>query len=403
MTLPYLHVVGAYYSHRPDLLLDPRHTRLRLLHEWVARLLDTQGVKVTIVEHTIGERPYELDPDDVRLRHVKVLQLRGDASQEYWISWALLNYGMGHQPEEARYLCWQDTDITHIRPDWAILTVDMLQTHRVGQTWTDHVDLGPRGEQVPDENGIMVGRSWSKAWQDGDIRGGISAYAKQVFTPEGTEKKPDHRAHPGYSVAIRRDVLNGIGRLIDWDVTGSADWQMFRAFCGTLNTFDPSLSPAFNRKLREFASRCDEYIRQDIGVVPGLILAGYHGKKHDRFYRDRNDILRESGYDPDIDITYDTNGLPRLCTDNRVLRDWMRRYNTLRNEDSVDIHVERPEPIKPRLPKPAPEPFPLPPPRPEPQPSPFPPPQPRPPEPPPFPSPIPRPPHPHPYSSTEET
>ena len=132
--MPPLHVVGVYYSHRPDPLVDPRRTRLRLLCEWASRLLDTRGVFVTIVEHTIGERPYELDPAHPSLRHTRILQIRGVAEHEHWISWALINYGFAHLPEGAKYLCYQDTDVTHTRPDWAELTVDMLQLHRVGQT-----------------------------------------------------------------------------------------------------------------------------------------------------------------------------------------------------------------------------------------------------------------------------
>ena len=335
--MPPLHVIGAYYSHRPDPLVDRQHTRLSLLYKWAERLLDTRGVKVTIVEHTIGERPYELSPDDPRLKHVQLFQLRGVPEHEHWISWSLLNYGLGHQPEDARYLCWQDTDITHTRSDWAELTVDMLQLHRIGQTWTTSVDLDPRGNQIANERGDMVDRSFSAAWLSGDsVQAASYGATTQAFKPQPGEKV-DVRAHPGYSVAIRKSALQGIGRLIDWDLTGSSDWHMFRAFTGTLNQFDHRMTPAFNRKLREFAARCDEHIRQDIGVVPGLILAGWHGRKRDRYYIRRNEVMQLAAFDPDIDITYDVNGIPTLCTDNRALRDGLRRYNAARHEDSIDV------------------------------------------------------------------
>jgi hypothetical protein len=335
-----LHVVGVYYNHRPDMLLDPRHTRLRLLHEWTARLLDTPDVDLTIVEHTIGERQYELSPEDPRMRHVRLIQVRGGAEQEVWLSWALLNVGFARLPDSAQYLCWQDTDIMHYRNDWATCTVDMLQLHRVGQTWTDSIDVGPRGEQVPDEWGNMVNRSFSAAWRDGDIPGLMGEHYGQsqslaITQPQG--KKKDMRAHPGYSSAIRKSALAGIGRLIDWDITGSSDWHMYRAFAGLPYAADPRMSAAFTRKHREFIARCDEYIRQDIGVVPGIILAGWHGRKRDRYYVRRNEVLLFSGFDPDIDITPDVNGIPTLVADNRPLRDGIRRYNMMRNEDSIDV------------------------------------------------------------------
>jgi hypothetical protein len=330
-----LFVVGVYYSHRPDMLLDPRHTRLRLLHEWAARLLDTKDVDLTIVEHTIGERQFELDPADPRMRHVRLVQLRGCSEQEVWLSWALLNAGFARLPDNAQYLCFQDTDVTHYRPDWATCTVDMLQLHRVGQTWSDSIDVGPRGEQIPDEHGNMVNRSFSAAWVAGDISEIGDEYG-QLKALRGPRKgKPDTRAHPGYSSAIRKSALTGIGRLIDWDITGSSDWHMYRAFAG-ISTLLGNMGPTYNRRLREFAARCDEFIRQDIGVVPGTIIAGWHGHKRNRYYARRNEVMTLSSFDPDIDIAPDVNGLPTLCADNRALRDGIRRYNRMRREESIE-------------------------------------------------------------------
>jgi hypothetical protein len=99
----------------------------------------------------------------------------------------------------------------------------------------------------------------------------------------------------------------------------------------------PGYSPGYRRRLLEFAALCEMHIKQDIGCVDGTIVHGWHGNKRLRFYNARDQVMRESKFDPDLDITADFNGLPTLCRDNRVLRDGLRRYGTLRNEDSIDL------------------------------------------------------------------
>ena len=79
------------------------------------------------------------------------------------------------------------------------------------------------------------------------------------------------------------------------------------------------------------------HVRQDIGCVPGTILHGFHGSKKNRVYLSRKDILVESKFDPDRDLTYDWQGIPSLKGDNRLLRDGLRRLMVIRNEDSIDL------------------------------------------------------------------
>ena len=327
-----LHVIGVYSNPRRY------QARTRLLREWIARTLDAH-VELTLVEHAFGERPYELSKSDLGMEHVNLVQVRGGPAHELWLKEGLINLGIARLPEDARYVCWEDTDVTHVQHDWAAETVHMLQHHRVGQTWSHSLDLAPNGESVPLHCNRDVDRSFCAAWLAGDIDQINGAYATQLqarsLLPKGSKKDP--RRHPGYSWAIRREVLNDIGRLLDWLVTGSADYHMALAFTGLLTKGDERMSAGYLRRLREFAKRCDAYVKQDVGYVPGLILHHWHGPKRDRFYVDRYEILLESHFDPDVDLAYDVHGLPMLVSDNRELRDGLRRYLSKRNEDSIDL------------------------------------------------------------------
>jgi hypothetical protein len=330
MPSEYLHVVGVYSN--------PRRyaSRIRLLHEWIEHMLDS-GVSLTVVEHAFGDRPYELPPSsDV----IDIVQVRGGAEHELWLKEGLVNMGFARLPDNAKYLCWEDADIRHVDKNWAAETIEMLQHHRVGQTWSHSMDLGPRNECVKNEWGSDVDRSFSAAWLAGDVEMLPEAYSRALLA---NKSEKDWRQHVGYSWAIRRDALRGLGRLLDWMVTGSADYYMALGFCGKLrglttkDVAGDKLSAGCIRRLREFAARCELYIKQDIGYVPGTILHGWHGPKRSRQYIDRKDILVESKFDPDTDITYDVHGLPTLVGDNRLLRDGLRRYGMQRNEDSVDL------------------------------------------------------------------
>ena len=332
-----LHVVGVYSN--------PRRfaSRLRLAREWIEHMHES-GVRLILVQHAFGERPYDFDADDPLLRGVNLVSLRGGPEHELWLKEGLVNAGFARVPEEAKYLCWEDADVRHVRSDWAAETVHMLQHYRVGQTWAQTIDLGPQGEVMTNEWGHDVDRSFCAAWLAGDIDEPTDGYgqpqSRALFARRTGEK--DWRQHYGYSWAIRRDALKGLGRLLDWMVTGSADYHMALGFCGKLRSVtereladhrEKGLSHGYVRRLREFAQRCEEHIRQDIGCVPGTLIHGFHGPKKNRFYIGRKDILIESGFDPDVDLAADVNGLPTLVTDNRLLRDGLRRYNVQRNED----------------------------------------------------------------------
>lgn len=324
-----LHVVAVYSNPRRY------HSRERLARSFIAHML-ASGVRLTFVEHAFGERPFVFD------RHPawNLVQVRGGANQELWIKEALQKVGVRALPADWKYLALIDADLTFARPDWAAETVHMLQHYRLGQNWSHSVDLGPNGEVLTNEWGNDADRSFAAAWQAGDVEVSGSDYApsrqpsRALLANTG---KKDWRQHYGYSWAFRRATWDGIGGLPDWLVTGSADYHAALAFAGKLDKSEAYISPGATRRLHEFWARCDEHVRQDIGCVSGTILHGFHGAKRNRVYLSRKDILVESKFDPDRDLTHDWQGIPSLAGDNRLLRDGLRRLMVIRNEDSIDI------------------------------------------------------------------
>jgi hypothetical protein len=324
-----LHVVLVYSN--------PRRfaSRIRLIIETVHFMLNS-GVRLTLVEHAFGERPFQFDRASPDMRDVNLVQVRGGANQELWIKEALIKCGVRTLPHDWKYLAWIDGDCKFVRPDWAKEAVHMLQHHRVGQPWSHSVDLGPNGEVMRNEWGNDADRSFSAAWMAGDVSVSAEDYGQQPSRAMlKNPNKKDARQHYGYAWVIRREAWDGIGGLPDWMVTGSADFHAALAFAGKLAKSEAYTSPGATRRLREFAARCHEHIRQDIGVVPGTLLHGFHGQKSLRYYLTRKEVLEESKFDPDKDLTWDWQGIPSLNGDNRLLRDGLRRMLIIRNEDDI--------------------------------------------------------------------
>jgi len=336
-----LHVCAAYYNHG-------RYSRpLQHLRDWLPRTLDA-GATVHICEHTIGERPFELSKDDPNFQHVNLVQLRGGPQHEgIWLQYPLYNVLLGRIPGDAKYACWQDPDIDHQRPDWVDETLHMLQSHRVGQTWTHAIDLDPKGNVAVNDWGNEVDRSFSAAWLAGEAsvitEGPYAPPVARALLPAKDER--DWRAHTGFSWAARTQTIRELGRLPDWLIAGSSDYHMAHAFAGNLRAlqqpqFDSGTSDyalSYHRKNLEFAAVADRAVKQDIGCVPGTITHAWHGSKLLRFYGGREDVMRESKYDPDADIAFDVFGIPYLCSDNILLRDGLRRYNRRRDSDCIRV------------------------------------------------------------------
>ncbi|GBR01215.1 hypothetical protein [Acetobacter oeni] len=324
-----LHVVSVFSNNRQW------QSRIRLLREYIPQMLQA-GVTLTLVEHTIGERDFALNPDDPILRHVRLFQLRGDARHENWMKEGLVAYGVRMLPEDAKYIAVIDADVFFQRPDWPLATLDMLQVHRVGQPWSYSIDLGPDQNPVPNEWGSTVDRSFCAAWLAGDVNVPTPDYSGQMTYGWGLDpnRKKDTRAHCGYAWAYRLDVWNDIGGLPTWMVSGKADYVSAMAFAGKIPITQLQETGGGARRLKRYAELCDEFVKQDIGVVGGMLMHGFHGSKRKRYYLTREDILRESQFDPDIDLGVDRHGLPFIVSDNRKLRDGLRRLSTVRDEDA---------------------------------------------------------------------
>ncbi len=96
-------------------------------------------------------------------------------------------------------------------------------------------------------------------------------------------------------------------------------------------------NPGYLESVLIWEKRADACIRGHLGYVPGALYHGWHGRKKDRGYKERWEILREEHYDPELDLKRDWQGLWQLTDRSPRLRRACQDYFTQRNEDTVEL------------------------------------------------------------------
>jgi hypothetical protein len=303
-------------------IYNPLRWQSRIAHykRFREHMLDS-GVKLTVVECALGQRPWELGDDP----HVQHIAVRADTLA--WNKEGLINLGIQRLAPDAKYIAWIDADIEHRNRNWASDTVHSLQQYAVVQTWSEALDLGPSGEPM-EIKGFHVQTSFAKVWREmGDIKpwkGKEGAYSQSMMYP-----------HPGYSWAIRRDVLNNIGGLIDISGLGAGDHQQAMAFVGKIErAIHGQTSPEYQAAVRAWADRAYKYVQGNVGYVQGTLEHAFHGEKDLRKYHERWDVLIKHGFNPVTDIKRNLWGVPELAGNKPEMARDFDRYFRQRMEDA---------------------------------------------------------------------
>lgn len=302
-------------------------TRIANFKRFRDQMLD-HGVTLTVVECALGKRPFELN-DVAHIEHIGV-----HADTLAWNKENLINIGIQRSKYQTPYIAWVDGDIEFRNPQWAVDTVHALQQYAVVQPWSEALDLGPRGEPMFIK-GFHVQTSFGKVWHEmGDIKAqttpGIpSQYSRGWMYP-----------HPGYAWAIRRDVLNNIGGLIEASGLGAGDHQMAMAFIGRIdNSIHGRTSQNYQAVVRAWGERAYKYVQGDVSYVQGTIEHWFHGEKSKRKYQERWDILIEEGFDPTADLRKNLDGVLELTGNKPRMRHKFDLYMRSRDEDA-NIRLE---------------------------------------------------------------
>lgn len=342
------------------------NTRYNLFKRFEQHMFDV-GAQLITCEIAFGNRPFIL----TKRGHKFDFQLRTD--QEIWHKENAINLTIAYLNQidpDWKYVAWIDGDIHFQRGDIIMETVHQLQHYDIVQMFSHITDLGPNYEPLQTYNGFV----WSYHKNDFRAPIGVGFTPKKVVSePTGyLSLYPSYPSYPnypieskyrniykespdvpkenwvrgsfwhcGYAWAATRHALNKIS-LFDIGVLGASDHHMAMGLIGEVERSVPgNISSGYRQACLNWQRIAELGIRRNIGYVPGLISHYWHGKKSDRRYVDRWKILVENKFDPNVDISRDTQGLYRLNYHDGArqmrLRDQIREYFKERNEDSVDL------------------------------------------------------------------
>lgn len=297
-------------------------SRYRLHGEFMERMRRAQArlaenptgpqLQVHVVEVAFGHRPFEFPESE----------LKGRTENEIWVKENMINLMVQRFPENWEYVAWIDNDVEFLEPDWVERTIHALQHYHVVQMWEDAVDTGPNGEYI----------ARHKAFVKQYLSGIKIGYGQYYSGYEG--------AHPGYAWAATRFFWDAVGGLLN-GILGAGDNHMAFSLIGRgVESVNPAVTQEYKDQIIRWQTRAEAHVKRDIGFVPGSIRHYWHGKKKDRKYWDRWQILVRHQFNPLTDLKHDWQGvleLEDITPRQRQLRDDIRAYFRLRHEDSIDV------------------------------------------------------------------
>lgn len=298
-----------------------RFHRYRQFADFIERV---PGVVLYTAEGVFPGQSYQYTSAD-NPRHLQVELL-----ERLWYKENLINMLAATLPDDDIPIAWIDADVIFARPDWVDATVEELQTY-------DIVQMFSQCQELTDTYTLLAG----------NLRKGIiygMAESIEVFlkspSPYSTYPLPSVvQGHCGYAWAMRRDTWKALNGLLDYPILGSADYIMATAWCGNIGASLPAgMTAGYLEMLYAYEARCKE-LALCLGYVDGVALHLWHGKRQDRGYQWRDNILIRNAYNPLTDMTYDERGLIRLIEDGSgrmtTLASEVKFYFDSRKEDSA--------------------------------------------------------------------
>jgi hypothetical protein len=299
---------------------------------------------------------------DHKFRHMYI-GLR--TKDELWLKENLINIAVGRLPHDWQQVCWLDSDVFFIRPNWVGECIHKLQHYAFLQMFSHARDLSPTYEMMPEDYPHADGPGFVHAWKTG-------RFDLQSHKPHHHHHHHRHRHHhhhhhhhhyppyeddikagypypprvwPGLAWAATRWGWDAVGGLIDVAVWGGADYHMAHALIErTEGMMRNDLHRNYKKIVMQWYQRCRTHIRQNVGVMEGSITHMWHGRKTERGYNAKHALLARIGFDPPRHLKRDYQGIWQLNDDRSSayvqMRDLMRKIAHERDEDSNDTRMD---------------------------------------------------------------
>lgn len=353
----------AFFT-KPDRLREPLYAIVPIQNpwRWRSRWVHTEraikhfvdsGATVILIEAAFNRRELafensgldgtptncDLLGSDPKFRN-RYIGLR--SASELWLKENLINVAVSRLPYDWQQVCWLDSDVHFMRPNWVGECIHKLQHYDFLQMFSHARDLSPEYELLPEGYPHADGASFVHAFHRGTLEAGKAAGARSLES--GYTGYPG-RVWPGLAWAATRRAWDSVGGLQDYHVWGGGDWVAAHALIGKKKGMVRNdLHPNYQKLAEAWFENCEKYIRHNVGVMSGSIFHHWHGIKEARGYNKKHALLASIGFDPLRHLKRDYQGLHQLndlSEDAYIqLRDTMREIARERNEDTNDTRID---------------------------------------------------------------
>jgi hypothetical protein len=281
--------------------------RYKLMDEFIERMEKEPDVILYIVELVYCNQPFEITSADNK-RH---LQLRGKIP--LWHKENMINLGIKNLlPANWKAVAWIDADIEFDNPHWAINALKILNGGKdIIQLFVNVFDMNFDEEIL----NIYTGFGYQ--------------YCKKLV--KGMDI---NYWHPGYAWACNRTTYDQIGEIYQSGILGAGDNILSHGFFEhETNSLKPGMTQIYLDHVKQFQNKMKGL---KLGYGPGSIRHFFHGRKENRNYWGREDILIKYRYDPTTFIDCNSDGLiiPSSIAPKEFIFDIFDYFKN-RNEDEM--------------------------------------------------------------------
>ena len=289
------------------------------------------GVRCLVVELAFGSNEFRI------VDHEDVIQLR--SNNVLWHKERLLNIGIQQLLSDGyRKIAWLDGDILFQDANWPLEIADRLERANLCQVFeTIGIQTHASGPPIIAPSAVKYFRDTGQLYQQPSRRG--------LSMLGGVLKG----GQSGFGWAARAEVLRSVP-LFEGAVVGGGDKLMYIASlagdfsasqfqdlsqskfpcsaCGHRNR-----SEAYRAQLLDWAQRWSGAIDGKVDYARLHLTDMFHGKREDRGYMTRHDILYRNDFDPASDLVWDASGCLAWREGRETLKREVEAYFLSRRED----------------------------------------------------------------------
>ena len=275
-----------------------------------------QGLPLLVVEAVASGAASEVPDESADI------VIRVGAPAPLWLKEHLVNLGVRHLPPQCDKVVWLDADILFTNDSWVDEASFALETYDVVQPFSSAIWL------TEDATRERLERNASPRLQAERRDFGTATASRWIPLSNIL------RGHVGFAWCARREVIEDVG-LYDRMIVGGGDYVTACGFYGLKEAMllRAMRVPNLKRDILAWMEQFHTRIRGNIGSVHGNVLHLWHGRRADRQYFQRYQILRDHCFDPRTDVEIGNDDTMILCARKPILIAAIGRYFAQRKED----------------------------------------------------------------------